>query len=72
MFINIPFHILLQYIAQNMFGVDNYHLSVLVNRDKNRCCVQVKCLACEHVSERKETFRDVLLQVAGQQDLVSV
>lgn len=34
-------------------------------------CAQVKCLACEHVSERKETFRDVLLQVAGQEDLVS-
>ncbi|CAN0402667.1 unnamed protein product, partial [Laminaria digitata] len=30
----------------------------------------VKCLACGHVSERGEKYRDVLLQVAGQEDLV--
>ena len=31
---------------------------------------QVKCLACGHVSERGEKYRDLLLQVAGQEDLV--
>lgn len=33
--------------------------------------LKVKCLHCGHVSERREKYRDVLLQVAGQEDLVS-
>eukprot|EP00752_Nemacystus_decipiens_P001274 g1270.t1 len=32
---------------------------------------QVKCLACGHVSERLEKYRDLLLQVQGQEDLVT-
>eukprot|EP00903_Cladosiphon_okamuranus_P007250 g7034.t3 len=32
---------------------------------------QVKCLACGHLSERLEKYRDLLLQVQGQEDLVT-
>lgn len=33
---------------------------------------QVKCLKCGHVSERREKYRDLVVQVAGQEDLVSL